>query len=323
MTRYILNRVAITIPMMIAISIVTFLFINLAPGDPIMAMIDPSQSQLTAQDIQRMRENLGLNKPLPVRYVIWLGQALQGNLGYSYITSQPVLLRISQRLPPTLELMGVALFLSTVFGVTLGVVAALKRYSFLDYFLSVVALFGLSVPGFFLALVALYIFVLKLGLFPAFGIYSGPDNHTLWDNLYHLILPATTLSMELIASLTRYARSSMLEVLGADYITTARAKGLSERAVLGRHAFRNALLPLITIATLRLPALLGGAIIIETMFQWPGMGLLSIQAIQQRDYNVLMGLTLMVALLVLFSNLLADILYAFADPRIRVRGAES
>ena len=322
MTRYILQRAVTVIPMLLAISVIAFTFINVAPGDPITAMITPD-SRLSARDIEHLREGFGLNKPLPVRYVLWLGQAVQGNLGYSYTTKGPVLARIGERIGPTLELMGVALLISTLLGIVMGVLAALKRYTFWDYFLSVTSLFGLSVPGFFFALVCLYLFVVRLGIFPAFGMSSGPDSHSLADNLYHLVLPGVALSLELVASFTRYARASMLEVLNADYLTTARAKGLPERVVLGRHAFRNALLPLITIAALRLPALLGGAVIIETMFQWPGMGLLSIQAIQQRDYPVLMGLTLMVSILVLLSNLLADILYAFADPRIRTGAAQS
>jgi peptide/nickel transport system permease protein len=265
-----------------------------------------------------MRAALGLDRPIPVRYVLWLGQAVQGNFGYSYATGQPVLTRIGVRIGPTLELMGVALSISTVVGVLFGVFAALRMYSFWDYFLSVVSLFGLSVPAFFFALVALYIFAARLKVLPAFGMATGTGPMALGDHLYHLILPATVLSLELMASLTRYARSAMLEVLKSDFVTTARAKGLSESVVIWRHAFRAAVLPLITIVSLRMPLLVGGAIIIETMFQWPGIGLLSIQAIQQRDYPVLMGLTFMVSALVLASNLVADVLYALADPRIRV-----
>jgi peptide/nickel transport system permease protein len=206
-----------------------------------------------------------------------------------------------------------------VLGVTLGVIAALKVYTIWDYLLSVFSLIGLSIPGFFFALIVLYIFAARLEFLPAFGMSSrSGDTPALLDNLHHLILPAAVLSLELTASLTRYARSAMLDVMRADYITTARSKGLSEFVTIARHAFRNALLPLITIISLRLPLLLGGAIVIESMFQWPGMGLLSLQAIQQRDYPVLMGLTFVTASLVLFGNLLADILYAFVDPRIRI-----
>lgn len=317
MGRYILRRVAVAIPLLLAISVITFTFINVAPGDPVTAMISP-EDQLNERDLERMRAALGLDKPLPVRYVLWLGQAVQGNFGYSYATGQPVLTRIGVRMGPTLELMGVALLISTTTGVLFGVFAALRVYSFWDYFLSVVSLFGLSIPGFFFALVALYIFAARLKILPAFGMATGTGPIEPLDHLHHLVLPATVLSLELMASLTRYARSAMLEVLKSDFVTTARAKGLSETVVIWQHAFRAAVLPLITIVSLRLPLLVGGAIIIETMFQWPGIGLLSIQAIQQRDYPVLMGLTFMVAALVLISNLVADVLYALADPRIRV-----
>lgn len=306
----------IAIPMLIAISIVTFGFINLAPGDPITAMISP-EDQLRPEDLDRMREQLGLNEPLPVRYVLWLGQAAQGNFGYSYTTGEPVLTRIGHRIWPTVELIGAALIISTVIGVLFGVIAALRVYSIWDYALSILSLFGLSIPGFFFALVALYLFAARWEIFPAFGMSSGTGDTTILDNIHHLILPATVLSLELTASFTRYARSAMLEVMRADFVTTARAKGLREMVVVSRHAFRNALLPLITIASLRLPLVAGGAIVIEFMFQWPGMGLLSLQAIQQRDYPVLMGLTFIVAALVLLSNLIADVLYALADPRIR------
>ena len=314
---FLIQRVLIAIPLLLAISVVTFGFINLAPGDPITAMISP-EDQLQEADLERMREVLGLNKPLPVRYVLWLGQAVQGNFGYSYTTGEPVLDRIGDRLLPTLELMGASLLISTALGVLLGVIAAIRVYTIWDYALSVLSLFGLSIPGFFFALVALYVFSARLEILPAFGMSSRTGNTTIVDNLHHLILPATVLSFELTASLTRYSRSAMLEVLRADYVMTARAKGLSEYATIARHAFRNALLPLITIVSLRMPLLLGGAIIIESMFQWPGMGLLSLQAIQQRDYPVLMGLTFVTAALVLISNLLADVFYAIADPRIRV-----
>lgn len=317
MGRYVLRRLSISLPLLLVISIIAFTFINLAPGSPIDAMINPSMG-LTPQQEQSMREALGLNKPLPVRYVLWLGQALQGNLGYSYNSHTPVLGRIGERLGPTLELMGAALLVSTVVGALLGVLAAVRVYSAWDYSLGAISLLGFSVPSFFLALIALYIFAARLQILPAFGMSTGANAPSVGDNLYHLILPASVLSVELMATLTRYTRSAMLEVLHADYVTTARSKGLANLTVIGRHAFRNALLPLITVVSLRLPVLVGGAIVVEAVFQWPGMGQLSVQAIQQRDYPVLMGLTIMISIVVLVANLLADVLYAYADPRIRV-----
>jgi len=214
--------------------------------------------------------------------------------------------------------MGAALLVSTVVGTLFGVVAAVRAYSAWDYALGVLSLLGFCIPSFFLALIGLYVFSARLQLLPAFGMAKSATDFSLVDNLYHLILPATILSVELMATLTRYTRSAMLEVLNADYVTTARAKGLAHLTVIGRHAFRNALLPLITIISLRLPVLVGGAIVIEAIFQWPGMGQLSVQAIQQRDYPVLMGLTIMISVIVLLANLVADVLYAYADPRIRV-----
>ncbi len=317
MGRYVLRRLSVSLPLLLVISIIAFTFMNLAPGSPIDAMINPSLG-LTKEQEQNMREALGLNKPLPVRYVLWLGQAVQGNLGYSYNSHTPVRDRIGERLWPTLELMGAALLVSTVVGTLFGVVAAVRAYSAWDYALGVLSLLGFCIPSFFLALIGLYVFSARLQLLPAFGMAKSATDFSLVDNLYHLILPATILSVELMATLTRYTRSAMLEVLNADYVTTARAKGLAHLTVIGRHAFRNALLPLITIISLRLPVLVGGAIVIEAIFQWPGMGQLSVQAIQQRDYPVLMGLTIMISVIVLLANLVADVLYAYADPRIRV-----
>lgn len=318
MATYIANRLLLAIPLILGITLITFSFINVAPGDPVQAMIDPEE-EMSAANLERLKEEMGLNKPVIVRYVIWLGQLARGNFGYSYQTGEPVLRRIAVRLPATLELMGFALVASSVLGISLGVLAALKQYTIWDYVLTLFALFSISIPSFFLALLALYVFALKLEWFPTFGMRSVAFDAPppLWDNLHHLVLPGVILSLDLTAGLTRYVRSGMLEVLGQEYVTAARAKGLKETRVVVGHALRNALLPVITIVTLRLPILFGGTVIIETMFQWPGMGRMAIQAISKRDYPVLMGLTFVAAILVLFSNLIADILYAVADPRIR------
>ncbi len=318
MATYIVNRLLMAIPLILGITLITFSFINVAPGDPVEAMIDPEE-EMSAANLELLKEQMGLNKPIHVRYVIWLGQLARGNFGYSYQTGEPVLRRIAVRLPATLELMGFALVASSVLGISLGVLAALKQYTIWDYVLTLFALLSISIPSFFLALLALYVFALKLEWFPTFGMRSVAFDAPppLWDNLHHLVLPGVILSLDLTAGLTRYMRSGMLEVLSQEYVTTARAKGLKETRVVIGHALRNALLPVITIVTLRLPILFGGTVIIETMFQWPGMGRMAIQAISKRDYPVLMGLTFIAAVLVLFSNLVADILYAVADPRIR------
>jgi len=314
-SQYILRRLLLLVPMLIGITVVAFTFINVAPGDPVTAMIDPQQGS-GGLDMDAVRESLGLNKPLPVRYLIWLKEVATGNFGYSYRTGQAVIKRIGERVPPTVELMGAALVISTLGGCALGIGSALKRYSALDYSLTLLSLTWVSVPAFFFALVGLYIFALKLNWLPTFGMVTPGSTDPL-DHLKHLILPAIVLSLEALAGVTRYTRASMLDVLGQDFVTTARAKGLPERVVTLGHAFRNALLPVITVVSLRIPLLLGGAVVIEYVFQWPGMGTLAITSIEQRDYPVLMGLTLMTASLVLVSNLLADILYAYADPRIR------
>src|SRR5215470_135708 len=306
MSQYIVRRLLLLVPMLLGITLVAFTFINVAPGDPVTAMIDPQQGS-GGLDMDAVRESLGLNKPLPVRYLIWLREVATGNFGYSYRTGQAVVKRIGERVPPTVELMASALFISTTLGCALGIGSALKRYSTMDYTLTVLSLIWVSVPAFFFGLVGLYIFALRLNILPTFGM-STPGSDDPFDHLKHLILPAVVLSLEALAGVTRYTRASMMDVLGQDFVTTARAKGLPERLVTLRHAFRNALLPVITVVSLRIPLLLGGAVVIEYVFQWPGMGTLAITSIEQRDYPVLMGLTLMTATLVLLSNLVADIL---------------
>ena len=319
MGSYLLRRLSLFIPMLIGITIITFLVANLAPGDPISALISP-EDQLREEDLERMRRALGLDKPIPVRYVIWVKELVTGNFGFSYFTKQPVMDRIGPRLLPTIELTGIALVLSLLMGVVFGVISALRQYSFWDYALSVLSLIGLSIPTFFFGLVALLLFGLIWPILPVYGMSSGEETTLtgkIVDNLRHIILPALILSIDLVATNTRYARTAMLEVLGADYVRTARAKGLSNWVVFLRHGLRNALLPIITITSLRLPLLLGGAIVIEIVFSWPGLGQLSVDAIHQRDYPVLMALTLFLSTMVLASNLVADVLYAYADPRIR------
>ncbi len=306
-------------PLLLLIMVSTFAFINLAPGDAIDAMIDPQELEAGAQDLERLREAMGLNRSVPERFVVWLGQVVRGNLGYSYYTGEPVLKRISAKILPTLELTATAMILSTVLGTIFGIIAALRQYSMYDYTLGIASLFGVSIPTFFFALLALYLFAFVWEIFPSHGMgYVPGEGLSLRLNIYHLLLPALVLSIDTMAGKTRYARTAMLEVLKADYVTTARAKGLSEQVVVLRHGFRNALIPLITVTMLRLPGLFGGALLVEAIFTWPGMGQLTIQAVGQRDYPMIMGLTIIVASLVMLANLAADLLYAYADPRVRV-----
>ena len=316
MIKYIIRRLLISIPVLIGITVITFVAYNLAPGDPISAMIDPS-APIPPESLQHIKEQLGLNKPLPVRYAIWLREVGKGNLGFSYASRRPVTQVIGERLPATLQLTVAALLLALIIGIPLGVYSALHQYSKLDYALTMAAFFMVSVPAFFFALGAIYIFSIKLDLFPVQGMSTPNAKYPFLDGIHHLILPATVLGLERVAGYLRYSRSAVLEVLGQDYMTTARAKGLHERAILWGHGFRNALISIITIITLGLPGLFGGAFIIEWMFAWPGMGQLGINSINGRDYPVLMGTALIGSILVLMSNLLADILYAVADPRIR------
>lgn len=317
MAQYIIRRILMAIPILIGITIINFLLINLAPGDPLDALIDPNAA-VNAGAQEQLREEMGLNKPLIVRYGIWLKELLTGNLGYSYVKNVPVTERIMARLPATLLLTVTALIISIVVGIPLGMLSAMKQYSPLDYSFTFLAFAGISVPNFFLALGAIYIFSLTLHWLPPFGMVSLRTDLPRWlDILRHLILPASVLALATTGSLIRYARTSLLEVKGMDYITTARSKGLRERKVLYSHAFRNALIPLITVIGLRLPALFGGSVIIETVFSWPGIGQLAIESITDRDYPQIMALLLITAVLVLFANLVTDIVYAYADPRIR------
>ena len=264
-----------------------------------------------------MKEDMGLNKPVAVRYVIWLKEAMRGNLGFSYNSSTPVIKRIKDRLPATLALTISSFILAIGIGVPLGVYSALRQYSKLDYFLTLFAFVAVSIPAFFFALGMIYIFSVRLDLFPVQGLRNPDAANKALDLLRHLMLPALVLGLERIAGFLRYTRSAVLEILGQDYMTTARSKGLKESVVLWQHGFRNALISMITIFSLSIPALFGGAFVIEWIFAWPGMGLLAVQSVNLRDYPTLMGVALIGSILVLVSNLLADILYAVADPRIR------
>lgn len=316
MIKYIIRRIVISLPVLIGITIITFGAYNLAPGDPISAMIDPSLP-MSGEMMEKLRREYGLDQPLPVRYVIWLREAAKGNLGYSFASRRPVSQIIGERLPATLQLTLFSLLIAIALGIPLGVYSALHQYSKLDYILTLSAFFAVSVPAFFFALGAIWIFSLRLDLFPVQGLNTPGAQNLVLDRIHHLILPATVLGVERIAGFLRYTRSAVLEVLGQDYMTTARAKGLPNQVVFWRHGFRNALITLITIIALSLPGLFGGAFIIEWIFSWPGMGQLAIASINARDYPTLMGTALIGSILVLVSNLLADILYAAADPRIR------
>jgi peptide/nickel transport system permease protein len=319
MRQYILQRLLLAVPLLLGITVITYTIINVAPGDPITALINPEELALLSQaELQARREDLGLNKPLPVRYLLWLKELGRGNLGFSIQNRRPVAQLILARLPASLALSATSIVLAMTLGVALGVVSALKQYSVLDYVLTVAAFFGLSVPGFFFALMGIFIFGVKLQWLPVFGMWTPGRPTTInLDLLHHAVLPVMALTITHVAGYMRYARAATLDALAGDYVTTARAKGLSEAVVLWVHVFRNALLPLVTIAGLVLPGLISGSFIIETIFSWPGIGQLGYTAILQRDYPLQMGIALMAAVAVLLANLLTDIAYSLVDPRIR------
>jgi peptide/nickel transport system permease protein len=316
MGRYIQRRLAIAIPLLLAITMIVFTLLQMTPGDPIDAYLPPDQTMPAAQR-EALRRHLGLDKPPVVQYFYWLRETVQGNFGYRAKTFQPVREAIFSRIGPTLLLMGTALAIGILTGVALGILSAVKQYSILDTFLTVVAFLGISVPVYLAGLIGLYLFSLRVKWFPSGGFSNPGEPFSLTDRMHHLVLPASIIAINYVASTMRYTRSALLEVLGQDYVRTARAKGLGERVVIGLHALRNALLPVVTIIGSYVPFLLGGAIFIESIFAWPGMGSLFLDAVSARDYPLIMGITLVLAVAILIANLLTDIAYAVIDPRIR------
>jgi peptide/nickel transport system permease protein len=317
MGNYLIKRLVQTIPILFGITIISFLIINLAPGSPVGMTLNPTASPKV---IEQMRKNYDLDKPLPLQYLLWLKRLFTGNL-YSFKDGKPVLDKILERLPATLVLNFMATLLIFSLAIPLGIFSATHRYSFLDNLGTFLAFLGISIPSFWLAYL-LILGVVKIFGVPVLGLRSfGLDQPGIWvllsDRIWHLMLPATVLAVGGIAAISRYTRSSMLEVLRQDYIRTAKAKGLTDEEVHYRHALRNALLPIITLFGFLVPGLIGGSVIIETVFAWPGIGRLAYQAVLSRDYSVVMTILTLTSALTLLGNLLADILYAFTDPRIR------
>ncbi|MDF0661815.1 ABC transporter permease [Rhizobium sp. BC49] len=318
MLQYSLRRLIIGIGMLVALSMLIFLLLRLTPGDPIDAYIDPNLP-MSPSDLADLRRRLGLDQPLPVQYLGWLQQALAGNLGYSIKRlDQPVLGLVLSRIGPTVLLMGTALAFAIIAGIACGVIGAVRRNSLADLSLSVTALAGISSPAFLSALIGLYTFSVRLHWMPSGGMLTPGEEFSVGDLLHHLILPAALLSVAQAALIMRYMRASLLEVLNQDYVRTARAKGVREFWVITKHALRNALLPIVTLIGSTIGLAIGGAIFIESVFNWPGMGLLLVDAVQTRDYPVIMGATLIIGACVITVNLLTDITYAVVDPRIKV-----
>jgi peptide/nickel transport system permease protein len=299
---------------MLGISLIVFLIIQAAPGGPEGIMLQ-SGLMIDPQVIEAYRHRLGVDQPIYIQYFKWISAALSGDLGMSFASARPVLDMILERLPATLELMTVSFILAAVIAIPMGIYSALHQYSTFDLIATTGSFLGIAMPVFWFGLILQLSFSVKLGWLPVAGTITVGDT-SLWDHLKHLILPSVVLSLHYIAGWSRYMRSSMLGVIRSDYIRTAHAKGLRERIVIVRHAMKNALIPVITIMALHLAELFSGAVITETIFAWPGIGRLFIQSMYGRDYPVLMGILMMGSLMVVFFNLLADLVYGWLDPRI-------
>ena len=315
MHRYIVSRILQMIPVLIIISVILFILLRVMPVDPIYSMIGEDSEAMTPEMHAIIVKTLGLDRPLPIQYFDWVTDMVTGNWGNSFQNKRSVVSELAARIPHTLQLAIAAFVLGAVLGVAAGVVAALRRNSILDMFATSGAMFGIAVPDFWFALMLILLFSVTLGWLPVFG------SALVWEEpvsgIKHLILPATALGLNGAATIMRQTRSALLEVMGEDYIRTARAKGLMERRVIWLHALKNSMLPVITILGLRLGGILGGSVIIETMFSWPGVGRLAVFALQRADYPVIQAIVMISAVTILIANLLTDIAYAYLDPRIR------
>jgi peptide/nickel transport system permease protein len=319
MARYILRRLIQAIPIIIGISLISFFIVYLAPGDP----FDRFRSnRVSPEVIENLRRIYGLDQPLPIQFIKWFTSFWSfpwdpTAWGYSITDGMPVRDKIFERIPSTLQLMGTALFFTIVIAIPVGILGAVKQYSIADKTIAVVATIGYALPTFWLGIILRQIFAQQLDLFPLFGKNSFGQEGDFLDMLWHLFLPALTLTIVGVAGWSRYMRASMLEVLRADYIRTAKAKGLASSRVIFKHALRNALIPIVTLLGLTIPALLTGAAITETIFTWPGLGGLGVSAVVERDYPVVLAFVMMGGAMVIIGNLMADVLYAVVDPRIK------
>ena len=315
MLRYLYQRLVQSAILLVLVSMIAFGVLYLAPGGPLSQFaLTPGMSQA---DLARIAHQMGLDRPLPVQYWEWFTRLAEGDWGKSFRDGRPVLTVIGDHLFATLLLMGSSTLIAILLGTWIGIKGAIARYSAFDYLATVGAMVALSIPTFWFGLVTIYVFSVKLRWLPAGNIMTI-GNGSLLDYLHHLIAPSLVLALVTVAIWSRYMRTATLDAINQDYVRTARAKGLPERVVLFHHVVRNALLPMITLAGLQLPTLLGGALVTETVFTWPGMGRLFLDSLSYRDYPVVMGLLMVSAVLVLVGNLLADIVCAMVDPRIRV-----
>ena len=315
MGKYILKRILIAIPVLIGITIIDYGIMCMA-GSPLAMLQGPRVSE-TALEAKKIA--LGLDKPFYVQYFIWLGQLLHGNMGYSVKSYQSVSSMIGSHLGPTLLLMGVSLIISLLIAIPAGIYSAIHQYSKGDYTVVTLSFLGSSVPGFFLSLLLIYIFTVKLGILPSSGMSTLGAKSSVSDVAKHMVMPVIVLAASMAGSNIRYIRSAVLEILQQDYLRTAWAKGIGRFKVIYKHALRNALVPIVTVIGMEIPVLFGGAIIIEQVFSWPGLGLMTMSAISNRDYPVIMGVCLLSAVVVLAGNLVTDILYALVDPTIQLQ----
>jgi peptide/nickel transport system permease protein len=318
MASYVLRRALQAIPILFGVALIVFFIVQLAPGSPIDRFRNP---RVSAAQLAKLIELYGLNEPLHVQFFKWITSFVQvwrpDAWGYSFLDGQPVTTRIAERIPATLRLMGLALAITIIFAIPIGVIAAVKQYSWTDKIITTLATIGYAMPSFMLGIFVLYLGGVVFKAFPLFGAQSPGKTNDFMDMVWHLVLPVTSLALQSIAAWARYMRASMLEVLHQDYVRTAKAKGLSRAKVLGKHALRNALIPIITLLGLSVPALIAGAAITETIFSYPGLGREIVTAVGTRDYPVVLALTMVGAFAVVLGNLLADILYAVVDPRIK------
>lgn len=323
MTRYIMRRLLEAIPLLLLVSLVMFFVLRLVPGGPLAVY---ARGQTSPEALAELRVKLGLDQPLIMQYLRWLGRAIQGDLGTSFQTGRPVTVEIIERLGPTVYLIGSTFLVVLLISVLVGVLSAVRQYSLLDIGITTLTFIGQALPVFWVGLLLILIFFSSIKnpttgmpLLPAGGMHSVGADFNLWDWLSHLLLPMVTLGLGWVSWYSRYLRSSMLDVIHEDYIRTARAKGLSEAKVIFKHALKNAAIPLVTVVALDLPVLFGGSLFVEIIFSWPGMGRLFFRAVELRDYPILMGTILIIAMMMVFANLLSDVIYAYLDPRIRYK----
>ncbi len=315
MGKFIMRRLLLSVITFFGITIFVFAISNLAPGSPLDALL--AEPGMTEAEAARRAATLGLDKPVYIQYFTWLFALLKGDMGFSFRTFQKVTTMLAERIGPTLLLTGTAILISYIIAIPLGIISSLKPYSLKDYSATALAFLTAASPSFFLGMLFIFIFTVKLGWLPMGGMYDSGGTENILSMLRHLVMPAIVLALPQVGSSMRYVRSSMLEVLSEDYVRTAKAKGLLNMRVVCIHAFRNALIPVVTNFGTSLPFLIGGAVVTEQVFSWPGLGMLMVSSIGARDYPVIMGITVVVAVFVLLGNVLIDLLYGILDPRIR------